>query len=220
VQGKLVVFDLDGTLIDTWERHLFAVRSVVRKYGLPPVDENTLRRTLGLGGSEFWERTVGDYRPEYARDIWVFYEEAPSELTTVYDGIPEALQSFVDAGARLTVASNRSTRVGRPEVTDCGLAPYFQRLFFVEDIPLPKPDPEALHHIMSVFDVASRDVLLVGDSEVDVICGRRAGVKVVAVTWGPLDQTRLMDAGPSFVCDSPPDLYRVCSEAFHIDSGR
>jgi len=220
VQGKLIIFDLDGTLINSWERHLFAVKSVARKYGLPPVEEDTLRKTLGLGGSEFWEQTVGDYRPEYTQDIWTFYAEAPPELTTVYDGIPEALQSLLDAGARLTMASNRSTRVGKPEVIHCGLAPYFQRLFFVEDIPLPKPSPQALHHLMSVFNVAATDVLLVGDSDVDVACGRRAGVKVVAVTWGPLNQSRLMAAGPVFVCDSPPDLYRVCWEAFHTDSGR
>ncbi len=211
---RLAIFDLDGTLINSWGRHLMAVRSVVRKYGLPEVAEDTLRRTFGLGGSRFWLETTGEYRPEFAHDMWVFYAQAPPELTQVYEGIPEALTDLTQNGVRTALLSNRSRSVGGDEVRECGLASYFCRLYFLEDVPLPKPDPQAIHHITREFGAADGETLMVGDSDVDVICARNAGVPVIAVSWGPLEQARLHETKPPFLCHSPSALSQTCLEVF------
>lgn len=221
---RLAIFDLDGTLLNSWGRHLAAVRQVARKYGLPRVSEETLRRTLGMGGEEFWRETVGNCRSSYAHDMWAFYAQAPASLTSLYEGIPEALATLTQNGVRLVLLSNRSGGVGRAEVTRHGLDRYFERMYFIEDLPAPKPHPEVLTCILAEMGrpedkllpkdklLPEAKLLLVGDSDVDVYFGRNTSVPVVTVTWGPLERTRLMAAQPAILCGSPRDLAGMCLE--------
>ena len=187
---RLVIFDLDGTLLDTIGDLARACNFVMRTHGWPEHDEAQYRMMVGNGINKLIERALPEHvrsaetaerlRPEFI----AYYNGHIDERTVPYCGIPELLGSLSRRGVMMAVASNKYM-----EGTQKLIGKFFADIPFVAvlgqraGIPV-KPDPTIVNEIMQKAGVSLSDTLYVGDSGVDMLTAANAGVESVGVLWG------------------------------------
>lgn len=209
---KLVIFDLDGTLLDTIADLAAAANHALQKAGFPVYDTETIRTFVGNGISKLLERAL----PEGARtaenverlrtDFVPYYDAHNAEQSKPYPGVAALLLRLQERGMMLAVASNKYQAA-----TEKLVAHYFPAIRFVkvmgqrEGVPV-KPDPTIVFDIMEAAGVGKEDVLYVGDSGVDMQTARNAGVDAVAVSWGFRPRTELEAFRPLAIIDRAEEL--------------
>ncbi len=186
-----VLFDLDGTLLDTVadlaeasnrmladlsrpQRTLDEIRSFVGK-GIP----NLVRRCM-TEGQEASEREIDDAIVVFKRH----YAEVNGSRTRVYPGVLEALQRMREAELRLAVVTNKAQDFTVPLLEHTGLAPYFDVVVSGDTLSVKKPDPAVVSHACELLGVALGRALMIGDSANDALAARGAGIPVLLVTYG------------------------------------
>ena len=189
---RFIVFDLDGTLIDSAPDLRAAANTVLAEAGRTPLDLATVRGFIGDGVRRLIERAFAATGPalgEPALDraaarYTALYEAAASVLTRPYDGVPETLQNLRAAGMKLAVCTNKPAAAAGIVLAELGLAPLIDGVCGGDAVPRRKPDPahvlEALARIGGSVDAA----VMVGDNEHDIAAGKAAGLRTVAVTYG------------------------------------
>jgi phosphoglycolate phosphatase len=211
---RLVVFDLDGTLVDSTADIATAFARAVERVapGTPPLDVPAVRSLIGNGARNLVERglaRLGVSQP-VASVLPVFLEEYRScllDTTRLYPGTAEALTAL---GPRvLAVLTNKPGDLSRALVEGLGLGRAFARVIGSGDGPASKPDPAGLILLMQEFAASPAETLMVGDSPVDVATARAAGVAVAGVAYG-LDPERLAAARPDFTIGHPRELLELC----------
>lgn len=209
---KLVIFDLDGTLLDTIADLAAAANHALQKAGFPVYDTETIRTFVGNGISKLLERAL----PEGARtaenverlrtDFVPYYDAHNAEQSKPYPGVAALLLRLQERGMMLAVASNKYQAA-----TEKLVAHYFPAIRFVkvmgqrEGVPV-KPDPTIVLDIMEAAGVGKEDVLYVGDSGVDMQTAHNAGVDAVAVSWGFRPRTELEAFRPLAIIDRAEEL--------------
>lgn len=209
---KLVIFDLDGTLLDTIADLAAAANHALQKAGFPVYDTETIRIFVGNGISKLLERAL----PEGARtaenverlrtDFVPYYDAHNAEQSKPYPGVAALLLRLQERGMMLAVASNKYQAA-----TEKLVAHYFPAIRFVkvmgqrEGVPV-KPDPTIVFDIMEAAGVGKEDVLYVGDSGVDMQTAHNAGVDAVAVSWGFRPRTELEAFRPLAIIDRAEEL--------------
>ena len=209
---ELVIFDLDGTLLDTIGDLAACCDHVLASRGLPRHTYEEYCSFVGNGVMRLVERAL----PEELRttetvaavraDFVAYYSEHIDRFTWPYEGIPELLLELSHRGVRLAVASNKFQ-----SGTEKLLPIYFPRIHFDAvfgqrpGVPL-KPDPQVVREILADTGVAPQRVLYVGDSGVDMDTARAAGVRSVGVTWGFRDRAELQEHGANHLVDRPGEI--------------
>lgn len=209
---KLVIFDLDGTLLDTISDLAAAANHALQKAGFPVYDTETIRTFVGNGISKLLERAL----PEGARtaenverlrtDFVPYYDAHNAEQSKPYPGVAALLLRLQERGMMLAVASNKYQAA-----TEKLVAHYFPAIRFVkvmgqrEGVPV-KPDPTIVFDIMEAAGLGKEDVLYVGDSGVDMQTAHNAGVDAVAVSWGFRPRTELEAFRPLAIIDRAEEL--------------
>lgn len=187
---SLVVFDLDGTLIDSAPDLAAAVNAMLAGFGCEPLALGEVRRMIGDGVAMLVARALAARHckaagPAEAERIFMrHYESAATLLTTAFPGTVEALQALRAAGIPLAVCTNKPVRITADILRSLGLAGYFARVLGGDSLPFRKPDPRVLLTLMEAFATAPQAALLVGDSEVDAATARAAGVRFVLMKHG------------------------------------
>lgn len=211
---KLVVFDLDGTLLDTIGDLAFSCNYALGKGGFPLHDISEYYGFVGNGIMKLIERALPEeYRtpPILAKmkEIFIAHYSANNTVRTKpYDGIPELVGRLQDAGAVMAVASNKYQ-----EATEKIVRHFFPDIRFSdilgqrEGIPI-KPDPHIIYEIMRNAGAAPEETIYAGDSKVDAATASRIeGITAVAVTWGFCPRTVLETCGTKILADSPNDIW-------------
>lgn len=207
---KAVIFDLDGTILDTLEDLKNSVNFALSKNGLPVRTIDEIRAFVGNGIRLLMERSV----PENTNDELLercfldfkkHYKDHSADNTKPYDGIIPLLEELKNKGLKLAVVSNKADFAVQTLVDE-----YFPDLFDFavgerEEIRR-KPCPDSVNEAMSVLGVIRDEVYYVGDSEVDIETSRNAGVRCVAVTWGFRDKRVLEALSPEYIIDKPSQL--------------
>lgn len=202
---RLVVFDLDGTLVDSSEDLTAAVNAAIAAVapGTLPLPASRVRCLIGSGARNLVSRSLAEARiPRPVEEILPLFLESYGrcllERTRLYPGVEEALEHLKDR--TLAVLSNKPGDMSRAILEGLGVAARFARIYGGGDVPGKKPDPAGLRLLLDETVVGPAEAVIVGDSAIDVRTGRAAGVRTVGVSYG-------FDA-ESFEAD-PPDL-RVC----------
>lgn len=206
----LLVFDLDGTLVDSSRDIAAAVNAALARVapGTAAIPLEAILSYVGEGARLLIERSLGhaelDLRPD---DVLAVYLECYSEhlldTTTLYPGVAEALDAL--EGTTLAVLTNKPGDMSRAILEGLGVASRFARVWGAGDVPSRKPDPGGLLHLMSDVGVPPEETWMVGDSATDVAAARAAGVRVAGVTWG-FHPAALRAAGVDRLIDDPRDL--------------
>ena len=212
---KLVIFDLDGTLLNSLEDLAASTNYALRRHGYPEHELSAYRYFVGNGIDKLLERAL----PESVRthenmlkikeDFVVYYAVHKADFTAPYAGIPELLGELKKQGMLLAVASNKyheATVVLIPEYFGEGLFDFVfgQR----EGVPI-KPDPTIVFDIIKAAGVKKEEVLYVGDSGVDMQTAVNSGVTSIGVTWGFRDQRELLDNGACHIVNHPSEILEV-----------
>jgi len=208
----LVVFDFDGTLVDSHEGIIASMNAALVEAGAPERSadaiaphigrplRDVIREVLPAGSPE---ATVELVRLAYRR---LYFELAPG-LTRLFPGVREGLVRLKAAGVRLAVASNKSRRGLEQMIDHVGLHGAFDAVVAADDVPFPKPHRVMLEHILAALPTPHERVAMVGDSLADIGLGRAVGVATVGVTWGAQDAAALAAEGATWVVDTVPELF-------------
>ena len=212
VKIKAVIFDLDGTLLDTLEDIGNAVNQTLSNRGYPTHPVNTYRSFIGDG----WEMLVKRSLPESAstRDVMrVCVEESMAEYartwdatTTPYDGIPELLNYLTHEGIRLAVLSNKPHVFTRQYVDKLLAAWTFEKVIGVSSRVPKKPDPAGALSIVTELNLDKKNFLFMGDSGVDMQTAASAGIFSVGAAWGFRPEAEIMENGCRFLARHPMDV--------------
>jgi phosphoglycolate phosphatase len=222
---RLVVWDCDGTVIDSWNGIRAAVDVVLEAHGFAPSDEVILRSSIGLSLDRIFGRLIPDRerRSELIARLANAYREAfvavGLDRTRLFPGMASLLAGLQERGAISVIATSKCRSavdlvLGRLEATQ-----YFAGIFSDDDVERHqrKPDPEMVLLAARTYGVAPADAVVIGDTVFDIEMGRTAGAQTIAVTWGNQPRYDLLDAKPTYIVDDVEQLasllgVSVCQE--------
>jgi phosphoglycolate phosphatase len=216
---RLVVFDCDGTLVDSQHMIVEAMTAAFEGAGLVPPKSNAVRRIVGLSLAEGVTRLLGDGADDEAVGVVTEgYRAAFAELRRqphhepLFPGADTAIDRLEAAGFLLGVATGKSLRGLRTTLGRHGLERRFITLQ-TADTAAGKPHPEMLHRAMSEAGAAPGDTVLVGDTTFDMIMARNAEVRAIGVSWGYHEVEELWESGARHVIDTFEELVPLVDEA-------
>jgi pyrophosphatase PpaX len=214
MMAGLVLFDLDGTLIDTTDLILASCAFTFARHcgWCPPRDAlvATFGRSLPETLLEFAERArLADPRAEAAAMLATYRahnDEHHDALIKDFAGVEAMLLGLHAAGHRLGVVTSKREGAARRGLAHFDLARFFEVAVFHDDTVHHKPHPEPLLHAMARLGVSPADTWYVGDSVHDIAAGRAAGVTTIAALWGPFPRADLEAAGPDVLVETPGEV--------------
>jgi phosphoglycolate phosphatase len=221
---RLLVFDLDGTLIDSRLDLIHSVNAMLHHIGRPELDGDVIASYVGDGAPALVRRAVGDTDDEAlfsgALEYFLgYYRLHKLDHTTVYGGMAETLASLANPslanpslanrsnGVRrqMAVLSNKPVNPSRDIVQALGLGEFFVRVYGGNSFTTKKPDPLGVRTILQETGVAADEALMIGDSSIDVLTGRNAGLWTCGVTYGFAPHS-LEEAPPDVLIETPREL--------------
>ena len=219
---QLVIFDLDGTLIDSRLDLVHSVNAALRHIGRAPLPDDLIASYVGDGAPILIQRALGGeiVDEELVRKglayFLSYYREHKLDHTTVYPGIKDALSTIQNSGngtslrtrRKLAVLTNKPVIPSRAIVEALGLAPFFAQVYGGNSFETKKPDPEGAQTLLEENGVSPEHTVIVGDSHTDIETGRNAGLWTVGVTYGFAPHT-LEGQPPDISVDHPSELADV-----------
>ncbi len=211
---KLLIFDLDGTLIDSRLDLVNSVNAMLRHLSRPELPPELIAAYVGDGAPMLIRRALGDPSNEgllvQALEYFLSYYRAHKlDHTHAYPGIPEALSRLQrgqnGSKRHMAVLSNKPVNPSRQIVEALGLKPFFDQVYGGNSFATKKPDPEGARRLMQEAGVSPDETMVIGDSSVDVLTGHNAGTWTCGVTYGFAPQT-LEQLPPDVLVDSPQEL--------------
>jgi len=207
---QAVLFDLDGTLLDTLDDLADGVNVILGKHGFPLRTREEIRRFLGNGSEQLIRQALPEEATDFAKylaEYQAYYKGHMAEKTKPYDGILELLAALRQAGLKIGVVSNKfDTAVkGLCEQYFPGYIHAAAGEREAEGIRR-KPAPEMVFLAAKRLGIDGKDCLYVGDSEVDILTAQHAGMDCVSVTWGFREEAFLRQAGAVHLVHTPEEL--------------
>jgi len=211
---RLIVYDLDGTLVDTLEDIAQAANHMLRELGAVPLPASEIRPFVGRGLQELVKgclRTDDPAQAERGSKIYrAYYTQHLVEHSRLYPGAREVLDHFRPRAQ--AVISNKPNPYSSDILRALGVAGYFIRVVGGDSEYPRKPDPSSIRAIMEQAGVSPRETLFIGDSPIDVETGRSAGIVTIAVTHGFSDEEELRAAAPDVLVPSFPELLALAKQ--------
>lgn len=195
---RLIVFDLDGTLIDSQKDLANSINAMLTQLHRRPLPEEIIGTYIGDGAGMLVRRALGD--PEDERLVedglnrfLAFYREHKLDHTYVYPGVFESLdslRSMPDGSSRsMAVLTNKPIGPSRAICEALGLSPHFFQIYGGNSFATKKPDPEGLNTLITEAGVTPSETLMIGDSDVDILTARRAGAWIIGCRFGLSSRT-------------------------------
>jgi phosphoglycolate phosphatase len=187
---QLLIFDLDGTLIDSKKDLANSVNATRVHMGLPPVDGEVAASWVGNGAPVLIRRAMGPDAPEAEVEralAWFlgYYFEHMLDHTVLYPGVRDGLDALRDAGLRMAVLTNKPVRFSKALVAGLGVGAHFFQVYGGNSFDHKKPDPIGVDTLRAeAGGIPAESTLMIGDSSVDIRTARNAGIAACGVTWG------------------------------------
>lgn len=208
---RLIVFDLDGTLVDAFADIAAAANHALRLLGRPERPVDKISPHVGNGGRNLMksllEAGASEKEIDQAFEGWrAYYAEHPCDFAKPYPGVPEALAELHQRGIKLALISNKLDELTRSIAEHLGLAKYFDAIQGEQASVPRKPDPAALYRLMDRFGVKAEETLMVGDGDADMKVATNAGVAGIGVNYGVYSEEKLKELGAAVVLGSMSEL--------------
>lgn len=210
---KTILFDLDGTLLDTLKDLTIAVNYMLTHYNRPHRTEQEVRSFLGNGAMKLIELSYGEaLTKEALKEVYDYYDayyQAHSMVyTKPYNGILELLSYLRSKGYQMAVISNKQDAAVKALV-DLLFPNLFELSVGVKADQIKKPDPRMIESVLKELNATRENTILIGDSEVDIMTGKNANVDVIACLWGFRDMKEIAPLKPEFIVSNPLDIKKI-----------
>ncbi|MBR1556089.1 MAG: HAD family hydrolase [Oscillospiraceae bacterium] len=213
---KMIIFDLDGTILDTLEDLFLSTNYALRKSGFPERSKEEVRCFVGNGIRKLIERSVTEQIPENLINevhqyFTEYYAQHCADNTKPYAGIPEVLQKLRRAGLKTAVVSNKADYAVQTLCAD-----YFPALFDAvagerEGIRR-KPAPDAVLAVLHDLQIPAEQAIYIGDSDVDIATAENSGIPCISVEWGFRDRAFLIQHGAQKIISVPEELLNLIQQ--------
>jgi phosphoglycolate phosphatase len=215
---KLIIFDLDGTLADTIFDIRDGLNGMLTEYGFHLVNKEQTLSFINNGALELVRRSLpvkhqGDdeYVKEAKRVYERYYSKCYNNMTAEYEGCSNALKTLANSGVHLAVLSNKQDEFVKKIVEKLFSDIPFEFVLGQSDKFPTKPDPTSIHYIMNELGVSGNETVLVGDSNVDMLTAKNAGVIPLGVSWGYRPKEILIELGARHILSSPSEFAEIIS---------
>jgi phosphoglycolate phosphatase len=193
---KLIIFDLDGTLVDTSRDITNALNHALTSHGLNSLTVKETKRLVGEGITRLVEKIIGENKAEEREEIikkfLAYYEEHLVDFSYSYPDVKETLKTL--KGYKKAVISNKRESLSKRVLENLDLLRYFDMVVGSDTTPERKPSPVPILYVLEHFHFQPDEAVIVGDSNFDIEAGKNAGVKTVAVTYGFREKEYLINA--------------------------
>ena len=219
---KLVMFDLDGTLIDSVPDLAAAVETMLQALGRPPAGLENVKMWIGNGAPMLVRRAlagnldasgVDDAEAERALEIFMEAYDGGHEHTKVYPGVRESLKWLQKQGVEMALITNKPERFVAPLLDELKLGRFFRWIIGGDTLPQKKPDPAALQFVMKMAGVTPQQSMFIGDSRNDVLAAKAAGVRCVALNYGYNHGRPIEVESPDMVIGNLQELIAGCLDS-------
>lgn len=217
-EKKLIIFDLDGTLLNTIADLANCTNYALQQLGFPIHPTEAYKQMVGNGINKLFERAL----PEGAKteenvlrvraEFLPYYDQHNADYTAPYPGIPELLHTLQEKRFLLAVASNKHHAATQKLIKDYFSGIRFTAVFGQREGIAVKPDPVIVHDILAITGVEKEETLYVGDSGVDMQTALNAGVTACGVTWGFRQKGELEAFRPAYIVDNPQEIEAICMQ--------
>ncbi|ABF40785.1 phosphoglycolate phosphatase [Candidatus Koribacter versatilis Ellin345] len=212
-QIKLVLWDLDGTLVNSELDLAHAINAMLRQFHRQELPVETIGTYIGDGAPMLVRRALGDpndegFVKEALEYFLLYYREHKLDNTYVYDGIIPALHAIGINGRKQAVLTNKPVRPSRDIVAGLGLSEFFAQVYGGNSFDTKKPDPLGAKALMHEFGCTPEETVMVGDSQIDSLTAHNAGMWSVGVTYGFAPEG-FKHAPPDVLVDTPAELAQV-----------
>lgn len=209
---RLIIFDLDGTLLDAYSAIIESFNYAMRKVGSPKRDSLTIRRAVGWGDEFLLRPFVGkDVLKKALRIYRSHHKHSLIRYSHLFSGSVRLLKSLRAKGYKLAVASNRPTKFSQILIRHLKIGKYFDYILCADKLKQGKPHPQILNAIRKKLKAKASETLYVGDMIIDIQAGRRAHVSTVAVATGSSTFSELKKEKPSYIIKNIADLAALLS---------
>ncbi len=220
----LLIFDLDGTLIDSAKDLAISMNATREHFGMAPVDPELIYSYVGNGAAVLVRRALGpDASEALVQEALLyflkFYRVHALEHTQLYPGVRETLEELSKSGHHLAVLTNKPVRISFDIVGALGLQSHFLRVYGGDSFTNKKPDPIGINTLIGEANGSSNATLMVGDSGVDVQTARNAGVPSCGVAWGFQPEAFRLDP-PDLLIHEPHELLAIAGDRTNRFHGR
>jgi phosphoglycolate phosphatase len=207
---KLIIFDLDGTLVNSYPAIISSTNFTLKKLGLDKHSDNEIKRAVGRGDKALLLSFLGKEKLTAALKIYRRHHKNSLRQKTEFMPYAQKLLSCLHKkGYKLAVASNRPYKFSDIILRHLGIKRFFSYVLCKDQIRFGKPHPSILNKIMQKLGVSKVETLYVGDMAIDVRTGRRAKVKTFAVTTGSSTPAELRREGPDYISKDLSRLFKI-----------
>ncbi|MHB8574680.1 MAG: HAD family hydrolase [Dehalococcoidia bacterium] len=207
---RLLIFDLDGTLIDSQDGIARSFNVGLRTCGADPVPHTTVYAMIGLPLTHMFGEVLPASLQHLVPDCITAYREHYGAVeiprSTAFPGVTETLAACRAAGRTLTVATTKGQLVAEQAIAAAGLRPYFDFILGGDQVPNHKPAPDMVLHTLARFHAKLDEAIVVGDSSFDIGMALAANVRICAVSYGAQPAELLRAAGATWLIDTMPEL--------------
>ncbi len=216
MKPKAYIFDLDGTLVDTLSSIAYFGNDALTRFGFSPIPKDRYRYLVGDGAKNLIRRMLaesGSTDPTDFDRVYPYYvaqyHQNPLHLAAPYGGIPELLRQLKADGLKLAVLSNKPHHTTCEIVTKLFGNDLFDAVYGQREGVALKPDPSTLLRLIDKLDATPETTVYLGDTNVDMLTGKRAGCFTVGVLWGFRDEAELRDGEPQAIAAHPDNLCHI-----------
>lgn len=208
-----LLFDLDGTLLDTFPLILETQNAALAEFGHPPLEAEDLRPLIGMPVAHQLERLRGMRGPEVAAINDAYYARFTALIERGVPAFPHVRETLAAlADRRIGTMTTRRKKVAERMLEIAGLRDYFHEVVGGDEVSRPKPEPDLPRYAAKAIGVPPPGCVVVGDAPVDILAGRAAGMRTVAATYGYGEIRALRAAGPDAEVDDFDALPKVLEE--------
>ena len=209
---KGIIFDLDGTLVNTLDDLSNAMNYALAQLGEPTHSAEVCRTFIGNGVAMFAKRELNADKQHLHSGLLRLmkqrYHDKCFDYSTLYDGIEDAVKVLRHRGIRLAVATNKGQDVARV-IVEHFFGTAFENIVGIDGKRPVKPDPAGTLEILNGMELNGKNMLFVGDSDVDIRTAANAGIKSVGVTWGFRTRDDLIGAGADIIIENPSEIIEL-----------
>lgn len=211
---KAVIFDLDGTLVNSIKDIADAMNYVLKKRNYPTYDYDTYKTFVGSGVKSLVIKALPESNPNdievnaCLEDMMQVYSEYCTNKTTTYPGILELLKELHAKNLKLAILSNKEHGL-TVKVSKALLPDYLNPVLGLKVEALKKPNPEIALNICETLNVEPEEVIFVGDSEPDILVAKNTKMLAVGVSWGFRNKEKLIENGADYILNAPIDLLKL-----------